>query len=115
MFTIEKHNNKTVFNYLNGVTIQYVDGMEYTKGKVDIHITVNGESSTKGANYNQLLHVTDEVKGIIEMLGARITKKHIYYGKCFIDKSSALSKLKDYMALAEIVSNGLNINNEVKA
>jgi hypothetical protein len=107
MFTIEKHNSKTVFNYPNEVTIQYVDGMEYTKGKVDMHITIKGESSTAGTNHNQTIVVTDEVRSIVEMLGARITTKHIYYGKCYVDKSSALSKLKDYMALAEIVSNML--------
>ena len=50
MFTIDKHTNKSVFTYPNGVTIQYVDGMEYTKGKVDILITINGESATNGAN-----------------------------------------------------------------
>ena len=103
MFTIEKNNNKTVFNYPNGLTIQYVDGMRYTNGKVDIHITIGGESSTKGANYNQLISVTNDVRNTIEMLGARITSKHIYYGKCFVEKSSSLSKLKDYMALAEII------------
>jgi len=105
MFTIEKHNSKTVFSYPKGLTIQYVDGMEYTKGKVDIHITIKGESSTNGANHNQLIEVTDEVRAIVEMLGARITSKHIYYGKCYVEKSSSLSKLKDYMALAEIITN----------
>ena len=108
MFTIEKNNSKTVFNYPNGLTIQYVDGMGYTNGKVDIHITIGGESSTKGANHNQLISVTDEVRNTIEMLGARITSKHIYYGKCYVDKSSALSKLKDYMALATIIVSILN-------
>jgi hypothetical protein len=107
MFTIEKHNNKTIFKYPHNVSIQYVDGMSYTNGKVDIHITINGASSTNGANYNQLIEVTDNVKSIIETLGARITSKHIYYGKCFVDKSSSLSKLKDYMALAEILCNSI--------
>jgi hypothetical protein len=105
---IVKHTNKTIFEYPNNVTIQYVDGMEYTKGKVDIHITIGGESSTKGANHNQLISVTDEVRDIVEMLGARITAKHIYYGKCFVEKSSALSKLKDYMALTDIIVSILN-------
>jgi hypothetical protein len=105
---IVKHTNKTIFEYPNNVTIQYVDGMEYTKGKVDIHITIGGESSTKGANHNQLISVTNEVRDIVEMLGARITAKHIYYGKCFVEKSSALSKLKDYMALADIIVSILN-------
>lgn len=105
---IVKHTNKTIFEYPNNVTIQYVDGMEYTKGKVDIHITIGGESSTRGANHNQLISVTDEVRDIVEMLGARITAKHIYYGKCFVEKSSALSKLKDYMALTDIIVSILN-------
>ena len=103
MITIERTNSKTVFHYPNNVSIQYVDGMPYTKGKVDIHITIGGESSTKGANHNQLISITDEVKSMVEMLGARLTAKHIYYGKCFVEKSSALSKLKDYMTLAELI------------
>ncbi len=107
MFTVEQHNNKTIFRYPSNVTIQYVDGMEYTKGKVDIHITIGGESSTNGANHNQLIEVSDNVRTIVETLGARITSKHIYYGKCFVEKSSSLSKLKDYMALAEIVCSSL--------
>ena len=107
MFTLEKRSNKTIFHYPNNITIQYVDGMEYTKGKVDIHITIGGESSTKGANYNQLIEVSDNVRTIVETLGARITSKHIYYGKCFVEKSSSLSKLKDYMALAEIICGSL--------
>jgi len=105
---IVKNNNKTIFEYPNNLTIQYVDGMAYTNGKVDIHITIAGASSTKGANYNQSILVTNEVRDIIETLGARVTAKHIYYGKCFVDKSSSLSKLKDYMALADIITSILN-------
>jgi hypothetical protein len=38
------------------------------------------------------------------MFGARSTKKHIRYGKCYVDKKSALAKTRDMMALAEIIS-----------
>jgi hypothetical protein len=108
MFTINQSNNKIVFEYPNGVSIQYVSGMAYTNGLVDIHITVGGESLTKGANWNQSLSLPIEAITAIETFGARVTKKHIYYGKCYVEKTSALSKLKDYMALAQIIVSILN-------
>jgi hypothetical protein len=108
MFIVKQSENKIVFEYSNNVSIQYVSGMNYTNGKVDIHITIGGESATKGANWNQSINLPIEALTAIETFGARVTKKHIYVGKCYVEKSSALSKLKDYMALAEILVSILN-------
>jgi len=100
---IEKTKTKMVYHYDCGITIQQVHGCSYTCGKDDIHITINGSSSTKGANHNDELAIANSTKFLLEALGARTTKKHIIYGKQFVPKNSSLSKLKDYMALAELL------------
>ena len=108
--TIENLNGKNVYHYPNGVAINYVFGENfiYTKGNVDIHIAVNGKNNG-GYSYEQNLReeLPQSVKTNVELLGGRITKGAIRYGKCFVPHNSALSKLKDYMALAEIISSSL--------
>jgi|APGre2960657373_1045057.scaffolds.fasta_scaffold22993_2 hypothetical protein len=95
---------KTIINYQNNVSVQVVEGYPYTNGLVDVHITINGSSSTNGANFNDELNLSESIKSILDMFGARSTKKHIRYGKCYVDKKSALAKTRDMMALAEIIS-----------
>ena len=100
---IEKTKTKTVYHYDCDITIQHVHGCSYTNGKDDVHITMHGSSSTKGANFDDELAIADSTKFLLGTLGARATKKHIIYGKQFVPKNSVLSKLKDYMALAELL------------
>jgi len=104
---IEKLEKKNVFHYDYGVTIQQVFGMSYTNGNDDIHITINGGSSTSGENWDGELNLPSDVIQLLELVGARKTKKHIYYGKCYVPKNSSLSKLKDYMALATMIETEL--------
>ena len=101
--TIEKTEKKNVYHYDCGITIQHVHGLPYTNGKDDIHITINGTSSTNGANWGDSITLPNSTLTLLQTLGARATKKHIYYGKCRVPKNSSLSKLKDYMALAELL------------
>ena len=105
--TIQKNEKKNVYQYNCGITIQHVHGMKYTSGKDDIHITIDGSSSTDGANWNDELAIPESTKFLLGTLGARATKKHIIYGKQYVPKNSALSKLKDYMALAELLETEL--------
>lgn len=100
---IEKTKTKTIYHYDCDITIQHVFGCSYTNGKDDMHITIHASSSTSGANWDDKLAIADSTKFLLESLGARATKKHIIYGKQFVPKNSALSKLKDYMALAELL------------
>jgi|688.fasta_scaffold1311798_1 hypothetical protein len=98
---------KMVEYFPNDVSLQCVES-KYTNGKVDIHITIGGESSTKGANHNQTISVSDEVREMVEMLGARITGKHIIYGKQMNDVKAKLSKLADTRVIAEYISQSLS-------
>ena len=95
---------KTMRSYPNGFTLQVVKGYPYTNGKVDIHITKDGSSSSGGANWDDTVSLTENQISILNQMGGRTTTKHILYGKQMVDEQSALSKTRDMMALAELLS-----------
>jgi hypothetical protein len=95
---------KTMRNYPNGFTVQVVKGYPYTNGKVDIHITKDGSSSTGGANWDDSISLTENQISILNQMGGRITTKHILYGKQMVDEKTALAKTRDMMVLAELLS-----------
>lgn len=103
-YSSKNGGQKTIINYPNNVSVQVVKGYPYTNGLVDVHITIDGSSSTNGANFNDELNLSESIKSVLDMFGARSTKKHIRYGKCYVDEKSALAKTRDMMALAEIIS-----------
>ena len=100
---------KLVERFDNGVTLQCVEGASYTNGKVDIHVTVGSTLEAAGGMYIQNLkeELPKETIELIEFLGARVTKKHIVYGKVYVDVKSKLSKLADMRVIAELVSESL--------
>ena len=109
MHSVGTTGRKLVETFENGITLQCVEDADYTKGKVDIHLTYNSTLKGGGGMYNQNLREELPPKTIelIEFLGGRVTKKHIVYGAVYVDPKAKLSKLADMRVIASYVSESL--------
>jgi hypothetical protein len=102
---------KMVEYFPNGVTLQCVEST-YTKGKVDIHITIDGGNENgKGFLIGESLtaKLPANTIEIIEFLGSRIVSDRcIVYGRQMNDVKAKLSKLADTRVIAEYIAESLS-------
>jgi len=109
---------KQVFDLGHGVAVNWVKA-PYTKGKDDIHITINGGSSSKGMNWNQRINKKNKeivhnvakelgfnvgVLGVTDPDAVKVTKKHVFIGSQMNSPENALNKWNETVAFASLLT-----------